>query len=115
MSLAGVVDLHMAWDKQLSNNAVGEFIGGPPSECSERYSSASPREMLPLGIPHILIHGTDDENVPYEISSTYHEAALSAGDNAELVTLKDAGHFEVIDPKSAEWKQVEQAVTRLAT
>jgi len=109
--LAGVVDLRMAWEKQLSNNVMEEFIGSP-SEYPERYATASPRELMPLGVPHTLVHGTDDENVPYEISSSYYEAAVAAGDSAELVTLGDAGHFEVIDPKSAEWKKVEEAVLR---
>ena len=111
VSLAGVVDLHMAWEKELSNNVMEEFIG-PPSEFPERYATASPREMLPLGVPHTLVHGTDDENVPYEISSTYHQAAIAASDNAELITLKGAGHFEVIDPQSGEWKKVKEAVLR---
>jgi dipeptidyl aminopeptidase/acylaminoacyl peptidase len=62
----------------------------------------------------VLIHGTDDGNVPYEISSAYHQAAIAAGDKAELVTLEGAGHFEVIDPQSAEWKKVVEAVLRAA-
>src|SRR5688500_16047617 len=115
VSLAGVLDLRMAWEEELSNNVVEEFLGGAPSEFPDRYASASPRELLPLGVPQILIHGTEDENVPYEISSTYHQAAVTAGDNADLVTLKGAGHFEVIDPKSSEWKRVVEAVTRAAS
>ncbi|HKP52880.1 MAG TPA: alpha/beta hydrolase [Chloroflexia bacterium] len=110
VALAGVIDLNMSSEMKLSNGATEEFMGGAPQEMPERYAAASPREMLPLGVPHALIHGTDDENVPYEIGEKYHAAALAAGDQVKLVPLPHAGHFEVIDPKMPEWKWVVEMV-----
>lgn len=104
--LAGVVDLHMGWDMDLSNGVVEELIGGTPEGLLHRYATASPIEMLPAGVPQVLIHGTDDANVPYEISRHYVEVATLRGDNVRLLTLPGAGHFEVVDPASAEWQQV---------
>ncbi|HUP27705.1 MAG TPA: prolyl oligopeptidase family serine peptidase, partial [Chloroflexia bacterium] len=110
ISLAGVVDLRMGWEMKLSNNVVEEFLGGTPPDVPERYATASPREMLPIGVRQVLVHGTEDENVPYEISRSYHDAAVAEGDLVELVPLPGAEHFEVIDPWSAEWKKVEAAL-----
>ena len=88
---------------------------GPPTRfmAPEHFADGSPLELLPLGVPQLVIHGTEDESVPYEMSQRYVEAA--AGE-AELVTLEGCGHFEPIDPISSEWRQVRSAIERfLAT
>jgi len=88
---------------------------GPPARfmAPEHFADGSPLELLPLGVPQLVIHGTEDESVPYEMSQRYVEAA--AGE-AELVTLEGCGHFEPIDPLSSEWPQVRSAIERfLAT
>jgi acetyl esterase/lipase len=110
ISLAGVADLRRGWEMALSNGVVQDLIGGTPEEMPERYATASPIELLPLGVRQVLIRGTEDENVPFEISRAYHQSALSKGDDCELITLQGAGHFEVIDPRSQEWQQVARAV-----
>jgi acetyl esterase/lipase len=110
VSLAGVADLDLSWEMNLSNGATEEFLGGSPDEEPERYSVASPRELLPLGVPQALIHGTEDDAVPYEISEKYHAAAIAAGDEVTLVTLPGTGHFELIDPKMPEWRTVAETV-----
>ncbi len=112
VSLAGVADLDMSWEMNLSNGVTEELMGGSPEEMPERYSLASPRELLPLGVPQSLIHGTRDENVPYEISKKYHAAVLAAGDKVELVTLPGTGHFELIDPMMPEFRTVSETVMR---
>jgi dipeptidyl aminopeptidase/acylaminoacyl peptidase len=96
----------------LSNGVVQDLIGGTPEEMPERYATASPIELLPLGVRQVLVHGTEDENVPFEISRAYYKAALSKGDDCELITLQGAGHFEVIDPSTREWQQVAGAVKK---
>lgn len=112
--LAGVLDLRRAFELRLSAGVTGELMGGSPEEYPDRYAAASPAELLPLGVRQLLLHGTADESVPYAISRDYAAAARAAGDDAELVTLPGAGHYEVIDPRAAEWPQVERAVLRLA-
>jgi len=88
---------------------------GPPARfmAPKHFADGSPLELLPLGVAQLVIHGTEDESVPYEMSLRYVEAA--AGE-AELVTLEGCGHFEPIDPLSSEWPQVRSAIERfLAT
>ena len=113
VSLAGVVDLQRAWELGLSDNVTEELLGGPPDRHPDRYRMASPAELLPLGVRQVLVHGTDDENVPFEISQRYHTRAVTAGDDARLVTLPGADHFVVIDPRSREWPQLVAAMLPL--
>ncbi|HEY2384838.1 MAG TPA: alpha/beta hydrolase [Terriglobia bacterium] len=113
VSLAGVVDLRRAWELKLSKNVVAEFLGGSPDEVPARYSIASPIERLPLGRPQKLFHGTADSSVPFEISERYAQAAQLRGDDAELVRLEGAGHFELVDPKTGEFGRVRDAVKKL--
>ena len=68
--------------------------------------------MLPLGVKQVLIHGSRDPDVPYQMSQFYVERAQSLGDDATLVTLKGAGHFEVIDPGSKEHPKVRDAIVQ---
>ncbi|MDQ3706460.1 MAG: alpha/beta hydrolase [Chloroflexota bacterium] len=111
--LAGVVDLRRGWELKLSSGVVEDFLGGSPEAVPGRYATASPIELLPTGVPMSLIHGTDDDNVPYEISERYVQAARQRGDDTELVTLQGTGHFEVINPDTEEWQVVVSTILEL--
>lgn len=114
ISLAGVLDLHRAWELRLSNDVVVDFLGGSPDDFPERYKSASPIERLPLGIPQKLFHGTADDSVPFEISERYAKTAHAAGDNVEFIRLEGAGHFEVVNPAAGEFALVRDMVIQVA-
>jgi acetyl esterase/lipase len=103
ISLAGVVDLEMAWRLHLSNGAVVDLLGGGFMDVPERYAVASPAAMLPLGVPQLLIHGTNDNSVPLQVSQAYAEAAKAVNDPVTYIELEEVDHFEVIDPKSTAW------------
>lgn len=113
VSLAGVVDLRRGWELRLGDGAVGEFVGGPPDKLPARYRTASPIELVPLGIKVRLLHGTEDSVVPIEISNNYQKAASRAGDDALMWVLGGADHFAVIDPRSEHWPKVEATVRGL--
>jgi acetyl esterase/lipase len=113
VSLAGVVDLARAHALGLSADATGDFLGGSPEELPDRYAVASPLAMLPLGARQLLIHGTVDEDVPFELSERYVEAARAAGDEAMLLALLGAGHMAMIDPLAPEWPKILAAIQEL--
>jgi acetyl esterase/lipase len=113
VALAGVCDLRRAWELRLSGNVTEDFLGGAPHAVPERYAAASPAELVPLGVPQALIHGTEDDNVPYGISVGYQEVARTAGDEVTLVTLTGAGHFEMVDPATPEWTAVREVALPL--
>jgi acetyl esterase/lipase len=100
VSQAGVCDLAEAARLGLSRGVVHELL--PP----EAYAHASPAELLPLGVPQLLVHGEADDIVPVELSRSYHAAAVEAGDEVDLVTLPGVAHFEHLDPSSSAWRAV---------
>jgi pimeloyl-ACP methyl ester carboxylesterase len=95
VSLAGVSDLARAASEGIGSNAAVEFAGADPP------AHADPMRRLPLTIPVLLAHGTEDDRVPFDYSS-----AFAAACGAELLTLPGAGHFEVIDPRTPEWELI---------
>ena len=113
LSLAGVLDLRRAWELHLSNDAVVEFLGGTPAEVADHYREASPAERTIATAVQKIIHGTTDDSVPYEIGLTYTERKKRSGENVELISLSQIGHFEIVDPGSKVWKQVEKTFLSL--
>ncbi len=104
VALAPVSDVRESVARTGPDGAPAQFMA------PEHFADGSPLELLPLGVPQIVIHGTADESVPYPMSERYVEAA---GGEAELVSLEGAGHFEPIDPLASEWPQVRSAIERL--
>lgn len=102
--MAGVVDLEMAWQLNVGMGAVILFLGGKPSTFPQRYATASPVDHLPLGIPQILIHGTEDRVVPVSVSQAYVQKANEAGDHVRLIELEAVDHVALIDPTTAAWE-----------
>jgi acetyl esterase/lipase len=113
ISLAGVCDLRVGWRLRLSGGVIGQLMGGSPTDQPDRYTAASPADLLPLGVPQALIHGTADDDVPYALSRDYAAAATAAGDHAELIALDGVGHFELVDPTTSRWRTVQDATLRL--
>jgi acetyl esterase/lipase len=110
---AAVADLHRAFELDLSQSVVAELLGGSPSDHPERYASASPRALLPLRIPQLLVHGTSDDVVPIEIARSYAKAAQDAGDAAALLELPAADHFAHLDVLSPAWAAVRGWLTQV--
>jgi dipeptidyl aminopeptidase/acylaminoacyl peptidase len=106
ISLAGIADLREAWSSQLGCGAVDKLMGGSPKQHPERYSEASPVELLPTGLREILIHGREDGSVPIVQSERFVQRARAVGDRATLLPLDGVGHMELIDPESGAWKVV---------
>lgn len=113
ISLAGVLDLNLAYQLHLSNDAVVELLGARPSDEPGRYVAASPASLLPLGVPQVLIHGTGDEHVPIQVSREYASAARTAGDTIEYLELPGVDHFDVINAGTEVWALTVQQLQRL--
>ncbi len=112
VSLAGVLDLRRAFDLDLSDGAVRAFLDGPPDEVPDRYAAASPVELSPLAIPHLLVHGGQDESVPPDMSTRLHAASPDA---STLLMFPDAGHFDLIDPRATMWPDLLAAIHAVAS
>jgi acetyl esterase/lipase len=113
ISLAGVVDLQRAYVLHLSNDAVVEFLGGTPAEVGDHYREADPMKLT-IAARQWLVHGTEDDTVPPALSRDYVAAKQKMKQDARLVEIAGAGHFEVVDPRSGAWKDVERVVMEAA-
>jgi acetyl esterase/lipase len=118
VSLAGVIDLQRAYQLHLSNDAVVEFLHGTPAEVPDHYREADP---LQLSIPQArqwIISGLADEIVPPDFSRDYVSAKKKRSgklkEDVNLLEISGAGHFDLIDPRTQAWRQVEETVVRLA-
>jgi acetyl esterase/lipase len=108
VSLAGVTNLRRAWELHLSNDAVVDFLGGTPDAVPEHYHEGSPAE-LEIGCPQVLIHGAQDDIVPVEMSRDYVNRKQKR-EKVKLLEIPNAGHFEIVDPASAVWPNVQKAI-----
>jgi len=102
-AVAAVSDVEVSVERTGAEGAAAAFLGGAPA------ADASPLQRVPLGVPTILVHGTADDTIPFEDSVRYADAA---GDEARVVRLEGAGHFEPVDPQAAEWQIVAAEIER---
>jgi len=109
VALAPVADLAEALRLDLDSGAVRELLGGEPDQVPDRYDHADPCRLPAPSVPVVVVHGTDDATVPPELSRRY--ATQPA---AQLRLLDGIGHFELIDPRSAAWPVVLDAIEGLA-
>jgi acetyl esterase/lipase len=113
LALAPVADLVLGHRLGLDDGAVAALLGGGPDEVPDRYAAVDPMRSLPLRVPTVVLHGTEDDRVPVEVSRSYAAAARESGADVSLVELPDTEHFAVIDPRSAVWSTVLGALREL--
>lgn len=113
VSLAAVTDLRAGAEAGVCGDAIPRLLGGPPAQQAERVRLASPIERLPLGLPQRLVCGARDSIVPIAQARSYEKAARAAGDDVLVEVVPGAGHFELVNPASAAWPAVRDAVRSL--
>ncbi|MFE1177567.1 alpha/beta hydrolase [Streptomyces sp. NPDC058773] len=97
VAVAPVADLARAHELGLSGGAVAELLGAGPG-LPERLAAADPaRRPPPAGIPVTILHGTDDPEVPVDLSRRY--TARNPG-GTELRELPGVGHYAPVTPGS---------------
>ncbi|HKA02416.1 MAG TPA: alpha/beta hydrolase [Candidatus Solibacter sp.] len=96
VALGAVANPTLAWKLNLGAGAAAEFFGGSPTEFPERYAMGVPVS------PTVLIHGTADEIVPIEVARSYQ--------GGRLIEIAGADHFDPIDPQTAAFAQVLEAL-----
>jgi dipeptidyl aminopeptidase/acylaminoacyl peptidase len=92
---AGVADLELAWDLGLSRTVVARFLGGS----REALAAASPRCLVPIGVPSLAVHGAADDIVPVAVAQSF----ADADPDCELRVLYGEDHFGHLDPGNAMW------------
>lgn len=115
ISLAGCVDLGSSARLDLGDGAAAELMGGGPDDQPDRYAAADPALLVPAPVPVVLVHGTEDDRVPVEISHSYAVLAAGSGHPATVEELTGVGHFELIDPLDDAFETVLRAVDGFAS
>jgi acetyl esterase/lipase len=109
INLAGRMDMTVGIDDYealCSLPVIRKLLGGLPDEVPERYAQVSVSALLPLRVAQTMIWGSRENFVPEPQVKAYVAAARAAGDEAELLIVPDAGHFETASPKTAAWPVV---------
>jgi acetyl esterase/lipase len=117
VSLAGIDDLQSYRDKGPSAcggaQTIDSLVGPATALHRDVYADTSPSRLLPIGVKQLVVSGGEDPIVPAEFGIRYAHAAASAGDNVITSTISAAGHFELIDPQSSAWREIEPAIENL--
>lgn len=108
VALAPVADLHAGAEHDWVRAATEDFLGGTRDELPEVYDAADPALRLSRRpeASVVVVHGDRDEDVPVGLSRGL-AARFGWLDYREL---PGADHFDVIDPRSAWWTSVLDAV-----
>ncbi|GIF69839.1 lipase [Asanoa ishikariensis] len=113
LALAPVADLAEAHRLDLDGGAVEALLGGGPEARAEAYAAADPLPSIPLRLPTVILHGTTDVQVPIALSRRFVAEAGAVDNEITLLELREVGHFELIDPRSAAWRKVTEALRSL--
>ena len=92
VSLAGVTDLARAARDGIGANAAIEFAGAEPRRTPIRCADSRDSVCSPT-----------DRGRPRAVRL---QRSFAQATGAELLELKGAGHFELIDPRTPEWARI---------
>ncbi|MFB9759156.1 prolyl oligopeptidase family serine peptidase [Ectobacillus funiculus] len=82
-------------DHDVVDSPESLFIGGPIQENKEKVQLANPISYISKDVnipPFLIMHGDEDELVPYNQSELLFTALQNNGHNAIMYQLKGAGH-----------------------
>ncbi|NLE80135.1 MAG: prolyl oligopeptidase family serine peptidase [Rhodococcus sp.] len=100
---AGALDLATAGERGRRIGYIEKLFGATYDENPDLYRSASPHHRVPIHVPVVCVHGTEDEHVPATVSTRYRDAAVAAGDEVALHLIEGEDHFAFVDPASRCW------------
>ena len=80
-------------------------MGASPPDEPGWFAAADPAQLLPVVVPQLIVHGTEDRNVPLDRSLAYADL-VAEPDALDVVVFEGADHFNVIDPAHESWAAV---------
>ena len=115
VSMAGIVDMQAfaEYGKEPCGERHIRVIGGMPDRYPARYAAASPVDLLPLGVPQVLIWGAADTVVPESLFAAYEGKARQGPDPVDIITFRGAGHHDLCSPDGPDWNKIVAAVRKL--
>ena len=112
VGLATIGDLEQAMTDRIGGNSIGRLLGADDGDLDVALGDASPRGRLPIGVPQLLAHASDDDVVPLSQTTGYADAARGAGDDVTVLEFDRGGHFGLIDAAGPVWVKVAETLQR---
>lgn len=113
LGLAPAPDLARLYQEGVCGRVIEGLMGGSPEDLPERYGQGSPMQLVPIGVPQVILTGGRDRRWGPS-GHAYAKVAQEAGDEVELLEIEAAGHFEPVAPGSVAWPAVVAALEKLA-
>jgi acetyl esterase/lipase len=116
INLAGTMDMKDNIENMQAgcqDAVVTSMLGGEPQQVPERYAQASAINLLPLGIPQLLIWGEHEDFIPLPLAQKYVNAATQAGDAVSIIVVPGVGHFDLASPFTASWPLLRSSIKEL--
>jgi acetyl esterase/lipase len=70
------------------------------------FADTSPAELLPTGAKVVMVHGVFDAVMPPYTGRDYALMVRKAGDAAEVVTIPNAAHFDLVIAATPAWREI---------
>jgi len=91
-------------------NIVGRLTGPASPAHADVFADTSPLRLLPLHTPVVMVHGAFDNIAPPWHGSDYRKAARAKGEEAAVVVVPEAGHFELVWPGAPAWEEIARRI-----
>jgi acetyl esterase/lipase len=104
VSLGGLPDLEDAARIENGCGRASRTLG------AGHYPETSVPRLAPLGIPQILINGTEDRVIPARLATGYRRRMRAAGDDVTVRLVRRTGHVDLIAPGSKSWSLAVEAI-----
>jgi acetyl esterase/lipase len=115
VSLGGLPDLELAERPPGSGcgtEVIGQVIGRGRAGRTDPFADTSVPRMGAIGIPQVLINGTQDRIIPTHFAEDYAGKMRAQGDNVRVRLIERTGHIELIAPGSAAWAATVEEIER---
>ena len=86
-------------EQQGQNSSVRRLLSGADDLAAVAKDASPITHVSADDPPFLIVHGTADVVVPYQQSTTFHEALQKAGVDSTLITVEGAGHGPFGNPK----------------
>jgi acetyl esterase/lipase len=116
ISLGGLADLRREKDviKSSCERDIVELTGVASKGRPDVFSDTNAGDLMPNGSRTVLITGELDTISPPRVAHDFAARARAAGDQAEVVILPGASHYDEVAPTSPSWplvlEQIEKAL-----
>jgi acetyl esterase/lipase len=100
VSQAGVNDFRTAADAGFGLGVVASFLHGKPAAQPAIYAQTSPMQILPIGVPKLVVIGSKDTSVPQKQTTSFAAAAKAAGDVVAVQVVAGDTHGDCLKPAS---------------